>query len=138
MEHIENFNRHSPVYAQSQKGFSKAKEKYTAEHQTELEAFSKAVRYMKANRLVAADLNECREQRDALRAENKKLKSELAALNLDPEMLRSIQHCVDTVLNHVGEIPHDKPSTLARLTAEKKAVQTDRNQPPRKRPEQER
>lgn len=138
VEHIENFNRHSPVYAQSQKGFSKAKEKYTAEHQTEQEAFSKAVRYMKANRLVAADLNECREQRDALRAENKKLKSELAALNLDPKMLRSIQHCVDTVLNHVGEIPHDKPSTLARLTAEKKAVQTDRNQPPRKRPEQER
>lgn len=61
MEHIENFNRYSPIYAQSQKGFAGAKEKYAAEHKAELEAFAKAVRYLKANRLTAAELNECRQ-----------------------------------------------------------------------------
>lgn len=137
MEHIENFNRYSPIYAQSQKGFAGAKEKYAAEHKTELEAFAKAVRYLKANRLTAAERNECLKQRDALRAENRKLRAELAALNLDPEMIRGIRRCVDTVLNHAGEIPESKPSTFARLTTEKEAVQTDRTQPPRKRPEQE-
>lgn len=128
MEHIENFNRYSPIYAQSQKGFAGAKEKYAAEHKAELEAFAKAVRYLKANRLTAAELNECRKQRDALRAENRKLRAELTALNLDPEMIRGIRRCVDTVLSHAGEIPESKPSTLARLTTEKEAV-PDRQNP---------
>lgn len=138
IEHIENFKRYSPVYAQSRKGFEKARAKYAAEHKPELDAFSKAVRYLKVNNLTANDLSNCRSQRDAIRAENQELRAKLTALNLDPEMIRSIQHCVDTVLKHKGEIPEEKASVLDRIAANKEVMRTTNTQPPRKRTEQER
>ncbi len=138
IEHIENFKKYSSVYAQSMKGFEKTRAKYATEHKPELDAFSKAVRYLKANNLTADDLGNCRSQRDALRAENQELRAKLTALNLDPEMIRSIQHCVDIVLKHKGEIPEEKTSVLDRIAANKESVQATNTQPPRKRTEQER
>ena len=138
IEHIENFKKYALIHAESKKGFEKKRAKYAAEHKPELDAFSKAVRYLRANNLTADDLGKCRSQRDALRTENQELRAELAALKLDPDMICSIQHCVDTVLKHKGEIPEEKTSVLDRITANKEALQATNTQPPRKRTEQER
>ena len=73
IEHIENFKKYAPIHAESKKGFEKKRARYAAEHKPELEAFSKAVRYLKANNLTADDLGKCRSQRDALRTENQEL-----------------------------------------------------------------
>ena len=114
IEHIENFKKYAPIHAESKKGFEKKRAKYAAVHKPELDAFSKAVRYLHANNLTADDLGKCRSQRDALRAENQELRKKLTELNLDPEMILSIQHCVDIVL-HEAEIPEKKRSVLTML-----------------------
>lgn len=116
IEHISNFNKYKPNYEQSKKGFDKTKAKYSEAHKTELELFNKAVRYLKANKLNASDIDECRSQRDTLKAENAEIRAKLRSLNLDHELIRQIQHCVDTVLNYAGEAPaEEKESVLKKL-----------------------
>jgi hypothetical protein len=116
IEHIGNFQKYKPVFDQSKKGFDKAKAKYAETHKTELALFGKAVRYLKANKFNASEVDAYREQRDALKAENAEIHAKLLSLRLDAELIRQIQHCVDTVLSYAGDAPaEEKESVLKKL-----------------------
>lgn len=49
-----------------------------------------------------------------LKTENQKLQAKMRSVNIDPEMIRQIRYCVDTVL-HEAEILEKKESVLAKL-----------------------
>ena len=112
VEHIGNIQRYKPIYDQSKKGFDKTKAKYAEAHKTELALFGKAVRYLKANKLNASDLDAYRDQRDELKNRNAEIRSKLLSLNLDTELILEIQHRVDTVLNYAGEAPADEKKSI--------------------------
>lgn len=97
IEHIGNFQKYKSIYDQSKKGFDKTKAKYAETHKTELVLFGKSVRYLKANKLNVSEVDAYHEQRDALKAENAEIHAKLLSLRLDTELIRQIQHCVDTV-----------------------------------------
>lgn len=116
IDHIGTIQKYKPIYDQSKKGFDKTKAKYAEAHKTELEAFNKAVRYMKANKLNASDIDAFRSQRDALKSENAEIRDMLLHLNFDTELIRQIQSCVNTVLNYTGDSPaEEKESIIKRL-----------------------
>ncbi|NLT41012.1 MAG: MobA/MobL family protein [Clostridiales bacterium] len=112
VEHIGNIQRYKPIYDQSKKGFDKTKAKYAEAHKTELALFGKAVRYLKANKRGASDLDAYRDQRDELKNRNAEIRSKLLSLNLDAELILEIQQRVDTVLNYAGEAPADEKKSI--------------------------
>ena len=48
-------------------------------------------------------------------AENERLAGGLHRQNLDPDMLRQIKHCVDTVLAQAENVPEVKASVIEKL-----------------------
>ena len=113
--HIDTLIKYKAVHEQSKRGFERTKAKYAEEHKAELEAFNKAVRYMKANKLNASDVDEYRSQSKALKAENVQTSAQLRKLNFDLDMLRTVRECVDTVLSYTDELPEHKASIREKL-----------------------
>ena len=109
----------------SKRGFKTSREKYAEEHKEELEQFNKSVRYLKANRLSTDDRQKLVAEAKVLKTENQKLQAKMRSVNIDPEMIRQIRYCVDTVL-HEAEIPERKESVLAKLKTAQAATQTHR------------
>lgn len=112
IDHIGTIQKYKPIYDQSKKGFEKTREKYAEAHQTELKAFQKAVRYMKANKLNTSDIDEYHDRREALKSENAEIRNMLLHLNFDTELIRQIQSCVDTVLNYTGDAPAEEKESI--------------------------
>jgi len=78
-------------------------------------ASTKAVRYLEVNQLNATDGDPYRKELDILHAENEKLARGLRWQNLDPNMLRQIKHCVDTVLAQAENVPEVKANVIKKL-----------------------
>jgi len=78
-------------------------------------ASTKAVRYLKSNQLNATDGDAYRKELDVLLAENERLAGDQRRQNLDPDMLRRIKHCVDTVLTQAENVPEVKASVIEKL-----------------------
>jgi hypothetical protein len=55
ISHIDDLSRYKPVFEKSKTGFKSFREKYAEAHKDELDKFTKAVRYLKANQLNATD-----------------------------------------------------------------------------------
>lgn len=118
-------SRLKPIADKSKRGFKTTREKYAEEHKEELEQFNKADRYLKANGLNADDRPKLMAEIKVLKTENQKLQAKMRSANIDPEMIRQIRYCVDTVL-HEAEIPERKESVLAKLKTAQAATQTHR------------
>ena len=95
------------------------------EHREELEQLNKAVQYLKANGLSPDDRQKLVAEVKALKTENQKLQAKIRSANIDPEMIRQIRYCVDTVL-HEAEILEKKESVLAKLKEAQVTTQTHR------------
>ena len=67
---------------------------------------------MKANHLNASNLDAYRGQRDELKAKNVEIRSKLLSMNLDTELIRQIQACVNTVLNYTGDAPAEEKESI--------------------------
>jgi hypothetical protein len=115
ISHIDDLSRYEPVFEKSKTGFKSFREKYAEAHKDELDKFTKAVRYLKANQLNATDGDAYQKELDVLLAENERLSGDLRRQNLDPEMLRQIKHCVDTVLAQAENVPEVKVSVIEKL-----------------------
>lgn len=127
IDHIGTIQKCKPIYDQSKKGFDKTKAKYAEAHKTELDDFQKAVRYMKANKLNASNIDEYRNRRDALKSENAEIHDMLLHLNFDTELIRQIQTCVDTVLNYSGYAPTEEKESIMKRLHEAPAQSQPRN-----------
>ena len=114
LKHIGAFNRLKPIYDQSKRGFEKAKVRYAEAHKEELEQFQKAVRYLKANKLNAADRDQLAAQRSRLIRENDDLERKLRTAHFDPELVSQIKYRVGKVLD-AGVIPQHEPTMQERL-----------------------
>ncbi len=127
IRYLDTYVRLKPVADKSKSGFQSARERYAAAHSEELEQFGKAVRFLKANHMNVSDRDRCAQQIASLREENTRLRADLAKAKIDPEMIRQIQYCVDTVL-HEAELPEKKASVLAKLNRpEAQSRPTDNN-----------
>jgi len=128
--YIDDLSRYKPVFEKSKTGFKNFREKYAEAHKDELDKFTKAVRYLKANQLNATDGDAYRKELDSLFAENERLAGDLHRQNLDPEMLRQIKHCVDTVLAQAENVPEVKASVIEKLhrTQEQQQAQVPRKE----------
>jgi hypothetical protein len=115
ISHIDDLSRYKPVFEKSKTGFKSFREKYAEAHKDELDKFTKAVRYLKANQLNATDGDAYQKELDVLLAENERLAGDLRRQNLDPDMLRQIKHCVDTVLTQAENVPEVKVSVIEKL-----------------------
>lgn len=115
ISHIDDLGRYKPIFEKSKTGFKSFREKYTEAHKDELDKFAKAIRYLKANQLNATDRETYQRELDVLLAENERLAGDLRRQNLDPDMLRQIKHCVDTVLAQAENVPEVKASVIEKL-----------------------
>ena len=98
------------------------RKQYAEKHQQELNDFAKAVRYMNANGIKAADHERIANELQQLLDEQSQLRASLAKQNVDPDLIDSIRYCVDTVIK-AGEEPRQRESIRAQL----KMLQNKRN-----------
>lgn len=125
IRYIDISSRLKPIADKSKRGFKTSREKFAQAHKEELEQLNKAVRYLKANGLSPDDRQKLVAEVKALKTENQKLQAKIRSANIDPEMIRQIRCCVDTVL-HEAEIPEKKESVLAKLKTAQATTQTHR------------
>ena len=90
------------------------RKQYAEKHQQELNDFAKAVRYMNANGIKAADHERIANELQQLLDEQAQLRVALAEQNVDPELIERIRHCVDTVIK-AGEEPRQRESIREQL-----------------------
>ena len=90
------------------------RKQYAEKHQQELNDFAKAVRYMNANGIKAADHERIANELQQLLDEQSQLRASLMEQNVDPELIDRIRHCVDTVIK-AGEEPRQRESIRAQL-----------------------
>ena len=90
------------------------RKQYAEKHQQELNDFAKAVRYMNANGIKAADHERIANELQQLLDEQSQLRAALAEQNVDPDLIDRIRHCVDTVIK-AGEEPRQRESIRAQL-----------------------
>ena len=74
----------------------------------------KAVKYLKANGIQAADKEKIIHDLKNLEAQRTKLSDVLAEQDLDPDLIGRIQYCIKTVVE-AGEIPEHQKSILEQL-----------------------
>ena len=74
----------------------------------------KAVKYLKANGIQAADKEKLIHDLKNLEAQRTKLFDVLAEQDLDPDLIGRIQYCIKTVME-AGEIPDHQKSILEQL-----------------------
>ena len=122
------------------KGPSKLiRERYAEEHADEIVEYNKAVRYLKANQMFASEMRpddqrKYKARRDALLKEIAQTEDKLRAVDLDPEIIRTIQYQVEKV-TEAGGIPEKKESVLGKLERykaeadEQKRQETERKMP---------
>ena len=135
LKHIDVFEKNQPIYMQSKRGFDFMKKKYAEAHKEEIAAYVKAVKYLKANGIQAADKEKLLRDLTALQAKRTKLSDVLEQQHIDPDLIGRIQYCIKTVME-AGEIPEHQRSILEQLEqpikpqAQTKDEQGHRNQNP--------
>ena len=116
LKHLETFQRLKPISDKSKRGMGFMRKQYAEKHQQELNDFAKAVRYMNANGIKAADHERIANELQQLLDEQAQLRVALAEQNVDPELIERIRHCVDTVIK-AGEEPRQRESIRVQLKA---------------------
>ena len=114
LNHLETFQRLKPISDKSKRGMGFIRKQYAEKHQQELNEFAKAVRYMNANGIKAADHIRIADELQQLLDEQAQLRASLAAQNADPDLIERIRYCVDTVIK-AGEEPRQRESIRAQL-----------------------
>ena len=116
LKHIDTFQQLKPISDKSKRGMGFIRKQYAEKHQQELNDFAKAVRYMNANGIKAADHERIANELQQLLDEQAQLRAALAEQNVDPELIDRIRYCVDTVIK-AGEEPRQRESIRAQLAA---------------------
>ena len=114
LKHIDAFEKNQPIYIQSKRGFDFVKKKYAETHKDEIAAYVKAVKYLKANGIQAADKEILIHDLKNQEAQRTKLSDVLAEQDLDPDLIGRIQYCIKTVME-AGETPEHQKSILEQL-----------------------
>ena len=114
LKHISAFEKNQPVYLQSKRGFDFIKKKYADAHKDEIAAYVKAVKYLKANAIRAADKEKLFRNLKSLESQRTKLTSELEKQDIDPDLLGRIQYCIKTVME-AGEVPEHRKTIEEQL-----------------------
>ena len=100
------------------------RKQYAEKHHQELNDFAKAVRYMNANGIKAADYGRITGELQQLLDEQSQLRAALAEQNVDPELIDRIRYCVDTVIK-AGEEPRQRESIRAQLQKASETVHAE-------------
>ena len=116
LKHLETFQQLKPISDKSKRGMGFIRKQYAEKHQQELKDFAKAVRYMNANGIKAADHERIADELQQLLDEQAQLRAALMEQNVDPDLIDRIRHCVDTVIK-AGEEPRQRESIRAQLAA---------------------
>ena len=116
LKHIDTFQQLKPISDKSKRGMGFIRKQYAERHQQEMNEFAKAVRYMNANGIKAADHERIANELQQLLDEQAQLRASLAEQNVDPELIERIRHCVDTVIK-AGEEPRQRESIRVQLKA---------------------
>ena len=114
LKHLETFQRLKPISDKSKRGMGFMRKQYAEKHHQELNDFAKAVRYMNANGIKAADHDRIANELQQLLDEQAQLRASLMEQNVDPELIERICYCVDTVIK-AGEKPRQRESIRAQL-----------------------
>ena len=114
--HLAAYERLLPIHNQSKRGFKRTRERFAEEHREELAAFTKAVRYMKANGLSAGDAERLAAEKKRLLAEREEIRALLLAEDVDPVFIGKIQYCIRTVLEAGETVVRER--TLSQQTTE--------------------
>lgn len=114
IKHLETFQRLKPISDKSKQGLGFMRKQYAEKHQQELNDFAKAVRYMNANGIKAADHERITGELQLLLDEQAHLRASLAEQNVDPDLIDRIRYCVDAVIK-AGEEPRQRESIRAQL-----------------------
>ncbi len=114
LKHLETFQRLKPISDKSKRGMGFMRKQYAEKHQQELNEFAKAVRYMNANGIKAADYGRIAGELQQLLDEQAQLRAALAEQNVDPDLIDRIRYCVDTVIK-AGEEPRQSESIRVQL-----------------------
>ncbi|MBQ8554329.1 MAG: hypothetical protein IJ438_00515, partial [Clostridia bacterium] len=114
LKHLETFQRLKPISDKSKQGLGFMRKQYAEKHQQELNEFAKAVRYMNANGIKAADHDRIADELQQLHDEREQLRASLTEQNVDPDLIERIRYCVDTVIK-AGEEPRQRESIRAQL-----------------------
>ena len=127
LKHLETFQQLKPISDKSKRGMRFIRKQYAEKHQQELNEFAKAVRYMNANGIKAADHDRIADELQQLLDEQAQLRASLAAQNVDPDLIDRIRYCVDTVLK-AGEEPRQRVSIRAQLKAHQTQRESEQKQ----------
>ena len=114
LKHIAVFEKNQPVYLQSKRGFDFVKKKYAEAHKDEIAAYVKAVKYLKANGVQAADKDNLIRGLKSLEAQRTKMSDVLENQDIDPSLIGRIQYCIKTVME-AGEVPDHQVSIEEQL-----------------------
>lgn len=114
LKHLETFQQLKPISDKSKQGFGFMRKQYAEKHQQELNDFVKAVRYMNANDIKAADHTRVADELQQLLDEQAQLRASLAEQSVNPELIDRIRYCVDTVIK-AGEEPRQRVSIRAQM-----------------------
>ena len=114
LKHLDTFQRLKPISDKSKHGMGFIRKQYAEKHQQELNEFAKAVRYMNANGIKAADYGRIAGELQQLLDEQAQLRASLAEQNVDPDLIDRIRYCVDAVIK-AGEEPRQRESIRAQL-----------------------
>lgn len=114
LKHIDTFQQLKPISDKSKRGMGFIRKQYAEKHHQELNDFVKAVRYMNANGIKAADHERIANELQQLLDEQAQLRAALAEQNVDPDLIDRIRHCVDTVIK-AGEEPRQREPIRAQL-----------------------
>ena len=112
IKHLDAFQRLKPISDKSKQGLGFMRKQYTEKHQQELKDFAKAVRYMNANGIKAADHERIVDELQQLLNEQTQHRAALAEQNVDPDLIDRIRYCVDAVIK-AGEEPRQRESIRA-------------------------
>ena len=116
---IEDYEKYKPIYDKYSKiFFEKSKEKYYAEHESEIEKYKTAVRYMKANPECKPSAKvDIKSEISALTEHQKSLTANLSIHQSELRELEEIRYIVNQAMAHKE---NEKPSVLKRLEEAKK------------------
>ena len=123
LKHLDTFQRLKPISDKSKRGMGFMRKQYAEKHQQELNDFAKAVRYMNANGIKAADHERIANELQQLLDEQSQLRASLMEQNVDPELIDRIRHCIDTVIK-AGEESRKRKSIRAQLERAKEKENT--------------
>ena len=107
LKHIAAFEKNQPVYLLSKRGFDFVKKKYAEAHKDEIAAYIKAVKYLKANGIQAAEKDKLIRELKSLEAHRTKVSDVLESQDTDPDLIGRIQYCIKTVLE-TEEVPEHR------------------------------